>query len=211
MEKMIGFILLMLFCGAVNRFCGVKLVPFKPLLLGAPLVGVAASFWFPPTPLMDHTIMSYWVVAYLPAKLAHFYFVAAMYRLSIGIALAFLFWRLWEWGRWIDLGSLPNDHNREGVELTVLERLITSVSFGSDSVALIWRHMLLVPALWIFYQFGGSVELLILAPGFALAFASAYVVAKYINSTDYVWMAEIAVGFLWALLIDMASRAGGWL
>ena len=59
------------------------------------------------------------------------------------VSVAFFFWRMWEWGRWFDLGH-EADLTRPAKPL---ERAIEAISFGSDTVAMLWRMAFAAPLL----------------------------------------------------------------
>jgi hypothetical protein len=115
--------------------------------------------------------------------------VVALITLDWRWGAAYLFWGIWEWGRWFDLGTLPDDYNREGRKLTPLERIITAVSFGSDYVAMLWRHAMAVPLLW--WIVGPT------AAAFPFAVLACYIVGHKVRPKEPITPAEILTGAVW--------------
>lgn len=70
------------------------------------------------------------------------------WRFGLGWGLAFLAWGSPPWGRWYDLGRLPENYARSGPPKEwSYEWAVERLSGGSDHVRLFLRHLVLVPAL----------------------------------------------------------------
>lgn len=116
-------------------------------------------------------------------------------------AVAYLFWALWAWGRWYDLHRHPEGYNRDGVEPSIVERVIAAASFGSDHVALFLRHLMILPGLFLLFWGAGLLWPFVLSLAFAAAVVAIYEAAWRFVPTYPIPVAEIATGALWGLLI----------
>lgn len=123
------------------------------------------------------------------------------YTMAIAWPLAYLEWRVWAHGRWIDLEDDPTDPHREGIERTTFERLVDSLSFGHDGLALFWRHLTAWPGLVLVWLVGGPSWLLYIGPPFAAALALSHYLARAINRWNFHFIAELSHGALWGALI----------
>lgn len=206
---LLNSLLILLAMPLLNRFCGVKLVPGKPLLWAVPVVGLLAWLVHPIQPVESLPLLLP-VLLWLPEKVAEVVLESVLYiapyRLPIAWALAFWFWRTWEWGRWIDLNSLPDDYNREGIQPTLFEKIIISLSGGVDDVALYVRHVFgLLPGAYLVWMVGGSEIFALAAPSIALALTACYMLPKRISPTNYIQGAELLCGHVWSALILASS------
>lgn len=163
---------------------GPKLIPGRPIFFVAPLYALLAS-------------------AVMPSALA-----------ALSFGAAFLFWGLFAWGRWFDLGRMPDNFAREGVEPDPFESFIDMISFGSDHVALFFRHYLMIlPGLLILGFALDNVNLAYLSLPFAVAAVLAYELgwqAKERIDEEFnpILIGEVLTGLLWAaLLFTMAGVA----
>lgn len=117
--------------------------------------------------------------------------------------LAFLAWGILEWGRWFDLGRLPDGWAREGIEMTVFEKAVTKVSFGSDHVAMLWRHLVGVPGLYLLV---GPMALV-----FPFAVVAVYELnhqlldRKVYDDNSGIHLAELLTGVIWAAYILLGA------
>jgi len=116
-------------------------------------------------------------------------------------AAAFLFWRVWEHGRWIDLKNDPADLNRIGVERTRFERYCECWAFGSDLVALFWRHLTIWPVIILVWLTGGPFWLVFAGPPLAVALAASHWLAKRLFPNNFHWFAEGLHGALIGIVL----------
>ncbi|SEG61143.1 hypothetical protein [Bosea lathyri] len=117
---------------------------------------------------------------------------------AASLAVTYLLWGLFAWGRWFDLGRLPIDPFRP---IDALERAIGAVSGGSDHLALFLRHVLILPGLALVGFVGGEPWLSAVAPFFAALVVALYEAAWRLSPTAPIILAEIGVGLLWGALI----------
>jgi hypothetical protein len=108
------------------------------------------------------------------------------------IGAVYLLWSLPAWGRWQDLGRLPDDFAREGVKPDLFERLIEACSFGSDYVALFLRHSLALPVAYFVWPWGLA---------FPFVAVGAYELGWRVTPKAPILTAELIVGALWGALI----------
>ncbi|PZU95581.1 MAG: hypothetical protein DI527_00805 [Chelatococcus sp.] len=128
----------------------------------------------------------------LLALLAHGWAVAGAF------ALAYLFWAVWPWGRWFDLGRLPVDPLRP---ISAFEHIIDALAGNSDHRALLWRHLMIAPGLVLIGIAGTGLWVVLLAPIFAAVVVALYEAAWRLRPTAPILWAEIGVGALWGGLI----------
>lgn len=136
---------------------------------------------------------------------------------------AYAFWRSIAHGRWFDLGRLPVGYGREMTAadnppeqiargILVLrdtrlpfERAVEAISFGSDHVALFWRHLTILPGLaLVAWLSGGAWTLLALAPAFALAAVASYEAGWRLAPSKPITLAELLAGALIGALIALS-------
>ena len=115
------------------------------------------------------------------------------------VGLAYLIWAIPPWGLWFDVGRLVDTHTPfEDGAAGVFERAIATVSFGSDHFAFFLRNLVI---------FAGLAPLVPwpLAAGISLIFAAAvvgiYEAAWRFHRRNPIWLAELATGALWGLII----------
>lgn len=76
---------------------------------------------------------------------------AADWKAGAVVAVGYLLWRLQAWGRWFDLERLPDGYAREGKRPSLFEKMIESMSAGSDHVAFGLRNFFgFLPVLILF-------------------------------------------------------------
>jgi hypothetical protein len=127
-----------------------------------------------------------------PAISALAYFAGA----SPWIGACYFFWSLFAWGRWFDLGRLPDDFGREGQKLDAFETVITKLSFGSDYVALFLRHSIALPVAYFVWPWG------LLFPPLAVG---AYEAGWRVTPKAPIQTAELIVGAIWGGLICLGA------
>ena len=136
-----------------------------------------------------------------------FFFAVSYLWLGWQIALAWTlscwFWRTPAWGYWIDLGSMPDDFNREDEEPAWYEAIINRISFNNDYLALFWRHMFVLPGLLLVSYVNADWFYVLLSPLIAVAFLGCYALAKktLYPKYNYIWLAELLCGVIWGNLI----------
>jgi hypothetical protein len=148
----------------------------KPLFVVTPLVGLLAL-----------SAGSPWLVA-------------------ITTAAAYLVWALPAWGRWFDLGNLPDGYAREaGKYADPLEKWIDQQE-TNDMGKMVLRHsiMLTVAAVMIAIAAQSAVPL-VLAPLLVSGILWAYVVG-WNYSTAPILVAELLAGFCWGSYIWLISQ-----
>lgn len=197
----------------LNRAAGTDLfwwrqrlhIPLRGLVCVVPLFGLAAYAWIGP----QDAALSLWLalaLSWLPdtwleptlSVLASL----SVYRLPTTYSWAYWFWRVWAWGRWIDIDMLPHDYNRVGIDPNWYERIIIRLSFGFDALAMFWRHLFgFLPGFGLLLLAGASFP--VWTPlAMALALALGNVVAKGILlPREFHWLAELLHGAAWAELI----------
>lgn len=114
------------------------------------------------------------------------------------IGLVYFVWSLMPWGRWFDLGRLPDDFGRENKPPDAFERVINKISFGNDHVALLLRHSLALPVAYFVWPWG------LLFPPLALA---AYEIGWLVTPKAPILTAELLTGALWGALIYLGGLA----
>jgi hypothetical protein len=112
------------------------------------------------------------------------------------IGAIYLLWSLPAWGRWQDLGRLPDDFGREGVKPDLFERLIDACSFGSDYVALFLRHSLALPVAYFVWPWGLA---------FPLLAVGAYELGWRVTPKAPILTAELIVGAAWGGLVCLGA------
>ena len=179
----------------LNRAAGNDLFGFckrgKPAVYVMPLIGLIAYAWVGrQAPIAAWPFMAW---AWLGA--------VSTYQLSIAWAVSYLEWRVWPHGRWLDLEDDPTDPNRIGIAMDWFERAITAVSFGSDLLALFFRHLTAWPGFVLIWLAGGPGWLLYTGPPFAAALALSHYLARAISRQNFHFIAELFHGALWGALI----------
>lgn len=153
-----------------------------------------------------------WMPARLPGRalwyVAPLVGVAALlvvsWPIAVATAAAYLFWGLWPWGRWYDLGRLPapiaasNDN---------FETLIERLAGGNNHRALFLRHLMVAPGLVLLgWLAGWPAALIVIAPFLAAAAITlTYELAWRLNPSNPIWLAELATGAIWAGVILACS------
>ncbi len=108
------------------------------------------------------------------------------------IGLVYFVWSLFPWGRWQDLGRLPEGFGREGIEPDAFEKIINALSFGSDHVALLLRHSLALPVAYFLWPWG------LLFPPLAVL---SYELGWRVTPKAPILTAELLTGALWGVMI----------
>jgi len=132
---------------------------------------------------------------------------------AAAFGLAYLIWGTPGWGRWFDLGRMPKDFNREGIEPSPLEVFINMISFGSDHVALFFRHFLMiVPGLLILGYSLNQVNLVAISVLFGawvvLSYEIGWQVQENVNKRiNPILIGELLTGAVWgAMLLGIANN-----
>lgn len=120
---------------------------------------------------------------------------------AAAFGLAYLIWGTLAWGRWYDLGRMPDNYNRVGQDLDPYEAIVEKLSWGSDHVAMIWRHLMIAPGLALVGFAIGDYSVLFLAPVFAGFVVMAYETAWQNDPAEPILSAEIFTGVIWGLLL----------
>lgn len=108
------------------------------------------------------------------------------------LGLAYLFWGVPAWGRWFDLGRLPESAPGGTDFFDVLAEWL----FGQDHAVLFVRMLLVVPPLWLISEWAA-----LLGIAFAALAVAAYELAWRWRPDNPIWLAELMVGALWGTLI----------
>lgn len=146
--------------------------------------------------------------------------VVSTWLVGLAVGLGYYVWSVLPWGHWIDVDQDDYDVDRKR---SSYERVIDRISFGSDVVALFWRHLAVFPAMvatpvayfishdgkrWADVTADWS-DLLLLSTGMTLGWAVlaslCYAVAKRISpeAGRNVGLAERMVGVLWGMTIAL--------
>lgn len=149
----------------------------------------------------DDRWMPDWVPgrALIPASIAIGLIGACFGGLWYGAAFvaAFLVWGAPAWGHLIGLGRFAPDRPASNLELVLIE-----MAAGNVHVALGLRHLFVLLGLMLAAAITGE---LLLGVAAALAFSAlavaAYEAAWRIRPSNPIWVAELAVGALWGVLI----------
>lgn len=116
------------------------------------------------------------------------------YQDAFVFTLAYFVWGVYAWGRWFDLGNMP--------ELTrpikPLERVIERISFGSDYIAFGARMAFASP----FLAYFGLVYVLL----FPLACVVIYEVSWRLWCDNPIPKAELIIGVLWGSMLLRLAR-----
>lgn len=122
------------------------------------------------------------------------------WEVAAAFAAGYFLWGTDAWGRWFDLGRLPDPGPERPPSLT--ERWIEAISFGHDHVALAWRHFGGILPFSVFMALlQGSLFPLYLAPVFAIAVVGAYEMAWRFRPASPIICAEYTVGCFWGIMI----------
>ena len=170
-----------LLMGILNRVRGGglygHLIPFKALYAVAPCVGLVAL-------LAGHP----WTV-------------------SLTFAIAYLLWALPAWGRWFDLGYLPDNYGRDPDHYAdPLERWIDKRS-GDDLEAMILRHGIMGSlAMFLVFIVALNPFYLVLVPVLPWLIVNSYVMAwRHAEPDMAIPAAEILTGMSWGVVICLTS------
>jgi hypothetical protein len=108
-------------------------------------------------------------------------------------AAAYLVAMFAAWGRWFDLGRMPDGYAREGIEPDPLEKIIMKLSFGNDYIAMLWRHAMGIPLLWFLL---GPIAL-----AYPFVVVVCYELGFRLGGDRAITLAEALVGFVWGAMI----------
>ena len=151
---------------------------------------------------------SSWMPSWLPGRALWYAaplmgLIAAIlhpWPIALAFATAYLFWGTFAWGRWFDLGRLPEGFARANVKPDPLERVIGALARGSDHVALFVRHLLILPGLVLLGWMTGNWMLIAIAVPFAALVVGAYEPAWRFKPGAAILYAELLTGGAWGLL-----------
>jgi hypothetical protein len=115
-----------------------------------------------------------------------------------------MIWGAPAWGRWFDLGRLPEGYAREGIPHDWFERAIET---GNDHVTFYLRHfVMLIPGClaiaWIRGEAAFALAPFIMAAVIVLAYESAW----RVRPANPIIIAEVLTGLIWGIFINLASR-----
>ncbi|CTQ45780.1 hypothetical protein [Roseibium aggregatum] len=123
------------------------------------------------------------------------------WQLGVIVGVGFWLWRMTGWGLWFDLHRDDEEQKNDKRHDDLFVKAINAISFGSDYVALFWRHALFflpVPLAWFFLAGNPFV-----APLYAVAFGvlavGAYELRWHTSLGNT--LSEMLVGGLWWLFI----------
>lgn len=157
---------------------------------GASVSGELAPQWLPGRSLYYVAIaIGAWSLWFLP------------WQAAILFGLAYLVWGVMAWGRWFDLGRLPDGFSREDIGLDVYEKMIEAVVGGNDHAAFFLRQLMVLPGLASLSWWFNAWHLTILAVPFAAVVLCLYEFAWRDKPEAAVPMAEWMTGVTWALLL----------
>jgi len=125
---------------------------------------------------------------------------------ALAFALTYLVWGAPAWGRFYDLGRLPPDFAREGIEPDLQERFLSWISRGNDHTALFIRHCYVLPGLVVTGYILDKAWLAPMAGTFAVLATLAYEFAWRVRPGNPIWVAELLTGALWGLLLIVAAN-----
>lgn len=123
------------------------------------------------------------------------------WQISLTFGLTYLFWGVFAWGRWFDLGRLPDNWNREGQEPSLSERFVQALSWNDHS-AMVVRHYFAAPGLLAIWWLGGDV--LWAALTFGVIVMLLYELAWRVRPQSPIIIAELMTGAFWGLIVVIA-------
>lgn len=127
-------------------------------------------------------------------------------KLGLALAVTYLVWGVGPWGRWFDLGRLPDGFAREGIPMGWYESSVWYLSGHSDHIAMFIRHLNVLPGIILLSFMLRSPRLCLIVPVFSLAIVSAYELAWRLCPTNPIFVAELLVGALWGVFILLLLR-----
>jgi hypothetical protein len=163
-------------CCVLNRVRGGGILPLwplpgRPLYVVSPLIGLVSWALWP------WQIALCWIAAYVV-------------------------WAVWAWGMIFDLGRQPDGYGRGSlVSKDPVEGLAMAMSFGSDHLAMFWRHLMILPGLALVGYFAGNLWFMAAAPLFSAAVVGAYETGWRVAPANPIRLAELLTGVLWGGLI----------
>jgi len=205
----VAFAILTILAAAIlNRAAGSDLYGLsllgKPLLYVAPLIGVLGYLWSPAEGALPAG--SLWPVQAIFSAFGMPQPAPLPAALATGIlwALAFFWWRLWPWGRWLYMDRQPIGYGRVDPP-DWLERAIESISLGKARLAMFWRMQfgVLLPA--IIFATTHEVEKIIVWLCFGGCLWLAYELGWLVSEQRPIPIAEYISGALWGALIVGAA------
>lgn len=124
--------------------------------------------------------------------------------LAIAWALTYLVWGLPPWGRWYDLGRLPDDFGRHSPP-NLFERWVAELAAGVDHTALFLRHFAIVPGLLLVASLVEAWWLPLIGIPFAVVVVLAYETGWRLWPKQPILLAELLTGAIWGALIGGVS------
>lgn len=129
------------------------------------------------------------------------------WQTAIMWAASYLFWAVWAWGMIFDLNRLPDGYGRTSlVSNDPVERACMACAFGSDYLAMFWRHLMVLPGLVLIGWWTGHWWIPALAPAFAALVVLAYDIGWRTTPDSPIRTAELLTGALWGCLLLAATR-----
>lgn len=161
---------------------------------GASINGEQAPQWLPGRSLYYVAIaIGAWALWFLP------------WQAAILFGLTYLVWGVMAWGRWFDLGRLPDGFGRQDIRPDAYEKMVESLGGENDHASFFLRQLMVLPGLlalswWLDSWFIASWTI-----PFSILVVGAYEFAWRDKPEAAIPMAEWMTGVTWGLLL-MAVR-----
>lgn len=123
---------------------------------------------------------------------------------SLLLGVGYFVWALPAWGRWFDLGNLPDEYNRtEGKYADPLERWIDWYA-ETDMQAMFLRHGIVLFAVCVALSCFSTIYL-IMWPIWTSGIILAYIIGWTYAPAAPILVAELLVGAVWGAMVCMPS------
>jgi hypothetical protein len=120
---------------------------------------------------------------------------------GLAAGLGFLFWGAFSWGRWFDLGRLPDNWNRDPNDISTFDKTIEKLSFGSDYMAMFARHAFGILPIGVALGYFCGLPWLGVIPAFAALVVLAYEIGWRASEKHAIEVAEGLTGLVWGALL----------
>ncbi len=117
--------------------------------------------------------------------------------------LAYLIWGVGPWGRWYDLGRLPDGFAREGIKPSIYEKIIGFS--GNDHVSLFLRHLMVTIGVLPLCLWSGNWVIVFLSVILAAAIVACYEIAWRVEKIAPISVAEVLSGAAWGVFLLVIS------